>query len=428
MRIFVSHMGMDFDSLASMYAAKKLYGKGKICSIGKKKDNVHMFLKLYYKYFPIEKYSHIKNMNNIDEVVIVDTRRTERLGKFAEILKKIDPRTIIYDHHPEGDIVGDENYVEQIGSVTTLIVEKLFDKNIPINDIEANLFLLGIYEDTGSLRYPNTTYRDVNIVSKLLQAGGKLDIISSYLNRKFDKLQENLLKKMMDNIQEYEINEIKINISVFKIKEIVGGISDVVHKVNYLKNLKSIFVIIGMGNKTHIVGRTSMNSLNINKIMVPFGGGGHIKAGSATVYETDIYKLRDQLIDVLKDNVRPALVAEDIMSYPVLTVKAEVSIEKATEEVEYSYYMNYPVINNKDEIIGWVPKKKIYEFYDRGEKSIPIKGIMNHDLIFVKKNTPFRELEETFLRGKVSIIIVGDKKKMHGVISPSDIIRILHAQ
>jgi len=429
MRIFISHEGMDFDSLAGMYAAKKLYGEGKICSIGKKRDNVKMFLKLYYKHFPINKFSHIKEMDKIDEVIIVDTRRKSRIGNFSKVIEKINPKIVVWDHHPGGDIRGEVNHVDtEIGSVTTLVVEKILEKSIPINPVEANLFLLGIYEDTGSLQYPNTTSRDASVVSELINRGGKLDIVSSYLNRGFDTLQEKLLDRILDDIKEYKIKNYKVAISTINLKEIVGGISDIVHKVQYMINYKTIFVVVGMGKKIHIVGRTSLNSININEVMSYFGGGGHIKAGSATVYNDRIEDIKNRLVEILQNELEPILKAKDIMSFPVYILNSDKKVEKAVEKIKYLYYMNFPVANNKGEIVGWVPKKKIYDIYDRGDGNIPLKGIMNHDVLFVEKNTPFNKLEETFVQSNVSIIIVGNEKKVEGVVTPSDIISVLHAQ
>ncbi|TYB31204.1 MAG: CBS domain-containing protein [Candidatus Mcinerneyibacterium aminivorans] len=429
MRIFISHEGMDFDSLAGMYAAKKLYGGGEICSIGKKRDNVKMFLKLYYKHFPIKKFSYISKKEKIDEVVIVDTRRKSRIGRFSNILDEMNPKIIIWDHHPEGDIRGNENNVDiQVGSVTTLLMEKLYANDISVNPIEANLFLMGIYEDTGSLIYPNTTSRDVEIVSKLLKDGGKLDLVSSYLNRGFNTLQDDLLNRMLSEINTYKIKNYDIAISTIKLKEIVGGISDIVHKVQYMKNYKTIFVIVGMGNKIHMVGRTSLNSININEVMSYFNGGGHVKAGSATIYKQDIQKIKKRLINILKTEIEPILKAKDILSFPVFILNSNEKVKDAVEKIKYLYYMNFPVANNEGKIVGWIPKKKIYDIYDRGDTNIPLKGIMNHDVHFVKKNTPFNELEETFIQSNVSIIIVGNEKRIEGVVTPSDIVAVLHAQ
>jgi tRNA nucleotidyltransferase (CCA-adding enzyme) len=159
-----------------------------------------------------------------------------------------------------------------------------------------------------------------------------------------------------------------------------------------------------------------------------FNGGGHVKAGSATIYKKNIQQVKKKLINILKTEIEPILKAKDILSFPVFILNSDEKVKNAVEKIKYLYYMNFPVANDEGRIVGWIPKKKIYDIYDRGDGNIPLKGIMNHDVHFVKKNTPFNKLEETFIQSNVSIIIVGNEKKIEGVVTPSDIIGVLHAQ
>ena len=425
-RLILTHEGIDFDALASAVAAKKLYGDGMIISTGKKHDNVLMFLKLYRKYFSVERYSSIEKFSEIDEIIITDTAKRRRLGKLAAILDKTDAKITVYDHHPSYDIIGNYNYHEEVGAITTFLVEKLIENGNPINHIEADLFLLGIYEDTGSLLYPTTTARDMKIAAKLLECGGKLEIVSSYLNREFTEQQKKLAQTIVANMETHIINDIPITISTATLDETIGGISDVVNKIHYLENLKASFVIIKMGRRIHIVGRTGLNSLNINKIMSFFNGGGHVKAGSATLFDKSIEEVKFLLLEVLENNIKPILTAFDIMSHPVFTLFEDERIGDVIEKIDFSVYLNYPVLNRDGKLTGWVNKKKILELSDKGKLNVPLKGILQKNIVFVNKNTPFEKIEETFLEKNVSIIIVGTEKNIDGIITPTDVVRILH--
>jgi len=61
----------------------------------------------------------------------------------------------IYDHHPpsDDDIKGDVEVIEKAGAGTSILTKILRDKGIKISPDEATLMSLGIYEDTGSLRF-----------------------------------------------------------------------------------------------------------------------------------------------------------------------------------------------------------------------------------------------------------------------------------
>ena len=61
-----------------------------------------------------------------------------------------------------------------VGSTSTLIVEEMRRRGLGCTAEEADLLLLGIYEDTGSLTYATTGPRDFEAVLWLLAHGGDL--------------------------------------------------------------------------------------------------------------------------------------------------------------------------------------------------------------------------------------------------------------
>lgn len=429
MRCIVSHEGMDFDSLAGCVAAFKLYGYGTIVSIGKKRKNVAAFLKLYYKHFHVENYSPSLNLSELEELIIVDTGRKERLGRMSDIIVQKKCKIIVFDHHPSGDIDADELFSESVGAVTTLLVELLLERKIAINPIEANLFLMGIYEDTGALLFPNTTYRDIQCVANLVKLGGKLDIVASYINREFDILQKKLAENLQKNLEIVKYNELPIAVTWAIEEEIVGGIADVVHKIMHNDNLKAVFAIIGMGKKTHIVGRTAVHNLNVNEIMIHFGGGGHIKAGSATINNTSVDEVKKELLRVLSDSVKSGVVAMDIMSCPIVAVRDNEKVEDVALKMLYTEFMNYPVVDCNGSVVGWIERQKVMAKIDKGEMNIPMKALMNKPLMQIHEMMPFERIQETFLDSGLSIVLVHDADENPiGVITSSDIINILHVR
>ncbi|MBN2726582.1 CBS domain-containing protein [Candidatus Mcinerneyibacteriota bacterium] len=428
MRVIISHEGMDFDSLAGMAAARKLYGDGIMLSLGKKRDNVALFLKMHYKYFTIEKFSRFRDLNEITEIVMVDTRRRQRLGRFADFLDKTRARIVIFDHHPGGDISGDESWVESTGAVTTLLVERLLEKEIHINPVEASLFLLGIYEDTGALTYSTTTDRDVAVAAELMKRGARPENILAFLNREFNPLQQRLQVMLKSSMESYTINGLPIHIATADLDEIVGGISDILQRLHVREELQTSFAIVGMGRKTHMVGKTSGEDLNMNEIMAFFGGGGHIKSASATLINISVREAKEKLVSILEEKAVPGVRAFDIMSRPVFTLKEDEKLGEVIEKIIYSHYRNVPVEDGEGRITGWVSKEKIMQMRSKKQLHIPVKGIMDKRLLFLDQNTPADQVRETFFRENVSLIIVTEGDKMVGVITPSDVVHYLHAR
>ncbi|MFW2365880.1 MAG: DHH family phosphoesterase, partial [Desulforhopalus sp.] len=84
MRLITTHINADFDGLASMVAAQKLYPDAVMAFPGSQEKNVREFISqsLLYSY----DFLKIKDidMQAVDTLILVDTRVSTRIGPFAE--------------------------------------------------------------------------------------------------------------------------------------------------------------------------------------------------------------------------------------------------------------------------------------------------------------------------------------------------------
>ena len=136
---------------------------------------VQRFMALHKPYFPIKSRQLIRP-SQLEFVGLVDAQRRDRFGTCAQWLDMEQVQEVqVWDHHVDqtSDIVGAEvhMHIENVGSVTTLIVERLQQAGVGVTDKEATLFALGIHADTGSLVYECTTPRDAAALSFCLQHG-----------------------------------------------------------------------------------------------------------------------------------------------------------------------------------------------------------------------------------------------------------------
>ena len=160
--IITTHVNADFDALASMLAAQKLYPDALVVFPGSQEKNLRNFF--------IDSMAYLFNMADIGQIdlgavtrlVLVDTRQPNRIGKLAKLLKRKDVEIHIYDHHPptDKDIKGTFEVSRLSGANVTLLTEIIVEKDIDISADEATIMCLGIYEDTGSFTFPSTTEQD----------------------------------------------------------------------------------------------------------------------------------------------------------------------------------------------------------------------------------------------------------------------------
>ena len=169
MEIITSHNALDFDGLASMVAASKLYPAAVMVISGTVSKKIKQFMGLYKDSLLIKTPKEV-DLKQVSRVIVVDTANSERLGQLKDLAKDGKLDFHIYDHHPpaEDDLTGSIHEIYQTGAITTVMVEKIIAREIAISPFDATILALGIYEDTGSLLFPSTTERDAKAVSFLL--------------------------------------------------------------------------------------------------------------------------------------------------------------------------------------------------------------------------------------------------------------------
>ncbi|MGQ9754843.1 MAG: DHH family phosphoesterase, partial [Desulfotomaculales bacterium] len=82
MRIITTHTNTDFDGLAAMVAAQKLYPDAVLVVPGKLAQNVQEFLALHRDVLGIRNPGEI-NLKAVKQLVLVDTRNPARLGRLG---------------------------------------------------------------------------------------------------------------------------------------------------------------------------------------------------------------------------------------------------------------------------------------------------------------------------------------------------------
>jgi len=197
MDLITTHINADFDALGALVAAKKLYPDSRLLLPGSPEAAVREFLSLAKELIIVESERECK-LDDIDRLILVDTRHKSRIGIASGLVDK-GVEVHIYDHHPrmKDDVIADKDVYEEVGATVTIFADLIKKKGIKLSYLEATIMLLGIYEETGSLTYRTTTRLDVDMVSFLLSKGANLAVVSSYLNRELTEEELSVLTKLI---------------------------------------------------------------------------------------------------------------------------------------------------------------------------------------------------------------------------------------
>ncbi|MCL6634955.1 MAG: CBS domain-containing protein, partial [Peptococcaceae bacterium] len=327
----------------------------------------------------------------------------------------------------EGDVVGKVEVVEMVGATTTLLVERIKEKNIPLTPMEATILSLGIYEDTGSLVFTSTTARDAAAVAFLLDKGANLAVVADFLGRPLTEDQRQLLKALLVSAERYQINGIKFLIAKGTVDEFVGGLALLTHKLADFAHLDAVFAVVEMDDRVHVVARSSVPEVNAREILSALGGGGHPAAASATVKKARVDEVAERLLESIRKNVRPPVTAADIMSSPVKTVTPDTVIEDAGSVMLRYGHTGLPVVQG-DKVIGVISRRDVEKATHHGLGHAPVKGFMTNSLITVTPETPASVVRELMIEHDVGRLPVIKEGKLVGIVSRTDVLRTLHGE
>jgi tRNA nucleotidyltransferase (CCA-adding enzyme) len=427
MEVITTHINADFDSLASMLAAKKLYPKAVLVFPGSQERNLREFLlqSTIYIFDP----QRVKNidLDKITRLILVDTRQKSRIGKFADILEKPGLEIHIYDHHAKssGDISGLIEEVKEVGATMTIMAQLLKEKGIEISSDEATVMLLGIYEDTGSFTFSSTREEDYLAAAYLLHKGANLNIISDILVRELTSEQIGLLNELIHTATTYNINGIEIVIAQTSVDKFVGDLAVLVHKLRDIKNINVLFVLARMEDRIYLVARSRIVEVNAGEIALSFGGGGHASAASATIKDLTLTQAKEKLLQLIHKKVRILKVARDIMTFPIKSIESKESLERAGTMMT-RYNVNVLPVLEGGLLVGLITRQIIGKASFHGLSNISVKEYMTTNFSVIEPETSLESVQSLIVENNQRFLPVVKGGKLIGGITRTDLLRSLY--
>lgn len=245
---------------------------------------------------PPEIFREIKGYENIDssfpeeafDVFFALDTVPGRLGGAEKYFQSAE-KTINIDHHVSNEGCGDVNVIKpDIGSTCEVLYD-LMDKETMDRDIAMALYI-GIIHDTGIFQYSNTTPETLKKAAFLIGFGFDFPrlIEETFYQRTY--LQSQILGRALMESVRFMDGRCIVSVLEKKIIDLYSVESkDFDGIVNHLKNIKGVDCAIFMYQTDMMEYKVSMRSteaVDVAKVAVCFGGGGHMRAAGCTMRGT----------------------------------------------------------------------------------------------------------------------------------------------
>jgi tRNA nucleotidyltransferase (CCA-adding enzyme) len=427
MDVITTHINADFDGLASMLAAKKLYPDALLAFPGGQEKNLRdFFLQSTMYAFQTEKIKNI-SLNKVKRLILVDIRQPGRIGKFSALCNRSDVAVHIYDHHPSSpdDISGDVEHIKPVGATATIMCQIMQQRKIALTPEEATILMLGIYEDTGNLTFSSTTPEDFEAAAYLLSCGASLNTVSDMITKELTADQVALLNELVENAYVKNINGLDVMITQASCESYVGEFSVLVHKLKDMQNANVLFAIANMDDRIYLIARSRIPEVNAADVVAGFGGGGHPTAAAVTIHNMTLTQVEQKLFEILSNTIKPVKTARDFMAGPVKTILATEPVKKVGELLT-RYNINVLPVLDKNKLVGLISRQIAEKASFHGLQDVPVREYMTTEFATVKPATPLAVIQKAIIENNQRLLPVLARGKLVGAITRTDLLRALH--
>ena len=231
-----------------------------------------------------------------DLLVVVDASSADRVGKVLEQVET--PVLLNIDHHKTNTYFADYLYLDaQAAATCEIMYELLQTMKLPLNQEMAMCNFTGLYTDTGSFKYSNTTCKTMRTAAELLNLGVDPSYISDNIEIK-SQATVAMLGKVLDTLTFRHNGAIAyVEIS----KDLYDKNVDTDTFISYPRYIEGVEIALLFKEVEDGLTRVSMRSrrADVSKIALRFGGGGHVKAAGCSVHK-HLQAAKDEVLAVVE--------------------------------------------------------------------------------------------------------------------------------
>jgi tRNA nucleotidyltransferase (CCA-adding enzyme) len=426
MHIILTHEQADFDALGALFGAA-LVNEDSVAVLPRKQNrNVRAFLNLYGQEFPFVDPRDLPS-RSVQSVTLVDTQSlvtVKGMGGQTRI------RSI--DHHARRDSTPPdwELIALKTGATTTYFVELLEERDEALSSMQSTLLLLGIYEDTGSLSYPDTTARDVRATAWLLEQGASLQIAAGYLNPPLSEEQRGAYDTLVRSAQTHPIDGLRVVIAQADLPGLTDEISALAHKLRDVLDPDALFVLVHTGEGLRLVARSTTDRLDVATVTAAFGGGGHERAASALVRNSEegdgslLESTSRRLLELLPKHIRPAITVAHLMSRMPRTLAPDTPAPEAARLMQKYGYEGFPVVDD-GHVVGLLTRRAVDGAVGHG-LNLTAASLMETGNVSVHTSDSVQRLQALMGEsGWGQIPVTDETGKLIGIVTRTDLLKTL---
>lgn len=237
-----------------------------------------------------------------DLFIALDCGDTGRLGEAVKYFHSA-RKTACIDHHISNESFADENYIFPDASSTSELIFELLPKERITKEI-AECIYLGMVHDTGVFQYSCTSAKTMEAAGFLMETGIDFTKIvdETFYTKTF--VQNRILGKALLEAELY--HEGKIIASVItaedmkKFEVLPKHLDGIVNQLRITKGVEVAVFLYETEDGTYKASTRCNTDVDLAKIAVVFGGGGHKKAAGFSIKKEEPEKMIAKIVSEIE--------------------------------------------------------------------------------------------------------------------------------
>ncbi|MYG81589.1 MAG: bifunctional oligoribonuclease/PAP phosphatase NrnA, partial [Gemmatimonadetes bacterium] len=222
-----------------------------------------------------------------DLAVILDTAEVPRIGRVKALIR--DLAKVVIDHHPPGKRPIEGLVLSEPAACATgeLVYELIDRAGGPWNAVIARALYIAILTDTGGFRFTNTTPECLRIAARLAELGASPEALHRAAYGRFHRRRFELLREALATLTVHRNGRVAwMTVPADAYGRLGATIEDLEGFVDVPRAIEGVEVAALFRTTSDGRIKVSLRSLppvDVNRIAVELGGGGHLRAAAAVV-------------------------------------------------------------------------------------------------------------------------------------------------
>lgn len=219
-----------------------------------------------------------------DLFITCDVSSADRIGVASELFDAA-RETVCIDHHVSNPGFADRNHVVADASSCCEVLSDLFDLTQVDRNMAESLYT-GIVGDTGVFQYSNTSPHTMRVAADLMEKGinhNKL-IDESFNRRTFDqnRVMGYALEHARACLDGRVITSVITDEDMARFGVTAKDLDLIVSQLRLTTGAEAAIFLYQKGSDEYKISLRSNDYLDVAKVAVIFGGGGHVRAAGAS--------------------------------------------------------------------------------------------------------------------------------------------------